>query len=187
MGSGKSHISRFFSLLNVPVYNADERAKDCYERDLDVRVAVKNLLGEEAYLSDGSLQRQFVANRVFKDSALLRKLEGIIHPAVARDFSKWVKAQDSPYALKEAAILFETGGDQFLDGTVVVLSPDSLRMERIQKRDGLNPDEINLRWARQWDQSKLAERATFCIQNNERDLLSPQILTIHERIQSGGV
>jgi len=187
MGSGKSHISRFFSLLNVPVYNADERAKGCYESDPDVRVAVVNLLGEEAYLSDGSLQRQFVANRVFKDSALLRKLEGIIHPAVARDFSKWVKAQDSPYVLKEAAILFETGGDQFLDGTVVVLSPESLRMERIQKRDGLNPDEINLRWARQWDQSKLAERATFCIQNNECDLLIPQILTIHERIQSGGV
>jgi len=187
MGSGKSHLSRFFSLLGVPVYAADDAAKRLYIEDASVRGAVLELLGPRAYGADGALDRSWIASRAFNNTELLSQLEAIIHPAVARDFKRWCDAQSAHYVLKEAAILFESGGDAGLDGVIAVAAPDALRISRIQARDGSSEEAIKARWARQLPQAEVVARATYVIQNDEHSLLIPQALSIHERIQTGAV
>lgn len=187
MGSGKSHLSRFFSLLGVPIYAADNEAKRLYVEDAEVRAAVLDLLGPRAYRADGSLDRVWIASEAFSNSGLLSQLESIIHPAVARDFKRWCDGKTANYALKEAAILFESGADQGLDGVIVVTAPDALRIRRIHERDGSSEEAIRARWARQLPQKDLVQRATYAIHNDEQSLLIPQVLSIHERIQTGTV
>ena len=91
IGSGKTTVARFFEALGVAVYYADDRAKRLMVQDQDLVASIKSLLGQEAYTTDGRLNRAFIASKVFADAELLQQLNQLVHPAVGRDFSKCSK------------------------------------------------------------------------------------------------
>jgi dephospho-CoA kinase len=182
IGSGKSIVARVFRVLGVPVYNSDERAKALYVESGEVQRAVIDLLGDNAYHSDGKLNRDYVGQRVFSDREMLEKLNKIIHPAVGRDFQAWVDQQESPYIIKEAAILFESGANRGVDKVLAVMAPDDIRIQRVMQRDGVSESEVRRRMANQMNQDELVKRSDFVIVNDNRRLIVPQILKIHENI-----
>ena len=102
IGSGKSRVVKLFESLNVPCYIADIEAKRIMNTNQDVKAAVKNLFGKEAYIEE-QLNRPYIGQIVFSNPEKLKALNAIVHPAVAKDFTTWV-AVDSPYVIKEVAI-----------------------------------------------------------------------------------
>lgn len=179
IGSGKSAVCRIFSVLGVPVFNADEEAKKIYA-DEKIKMAVKQLLGVNAYHAD-ELDRAYVAKKVFSDKDLLLKLNAIIHPAVQDQFSKWCEGNSkAKYVLKEAAILFEAGADKGCDQVILVTAPAELRIARVMKRDGVNREDVEKRMKNQWSDEEKAKRSPHVIVNDEKQMIVPQVLKIHE-------
>ncbi|MFT4832113.1 MAG: dephospho-CoA kinase, partial [Psychroserpens sp.] len=108
IGSGKSTVAKMFATLGVPVYNSDTEAKVLMGSSMKIKQAIIELFGNEAYL-DNVLNRDFIAKKVFSDKEVLNQLNAIVHPAVKEHFESWVKKQDYPYIIQEAAIIFENG------------------------------------------------------------------------------
>jgi len=182
IGSGKSIICKLFACLDVPVYNADSRAKWLTTHSSEIKNRITELLGGDAYTSDGEYNRTYVASKVFNDPELLSNLNSIIHPAVLTDTSDWVKKHSSyRYVIKEAAIMNRAGDRNELDFVVVVEAPMALRIERILQRDRREVKEIKSIIDRQVSDEQRRKIADFTIQNDESSALIPQVLELHRK------
>lgn len=177
IGSGKSLIGRICSIMNLPVYNADEAAKALYRTNSDLKQGVISLFGEAAY-EGGELQRSFVAKQVFADNDLLQKLNQLVHPLVAQDFQNWLRLQPSQVVIREAAILFESGSYKDCESVITVAAPEELRIHRVKTRDGSAVEAIKARMEKQWTDDRRKEKADFEIVNDDQTLVLPQLESI---------
>lgn len=182
IGSGKSIVCKLFACLDIPVYDADTRAKWLTNNDPEIRKAVIQLLGEESYTLNGEYNRPYVSSRVFNNPDLLKKLNGIIHPAVGKDTDTWLENHNnSPYVIKEAAIMNKAGENNNLDFVIVVTAPVELRLSRIRNRDK-NRSEAEIRSIieRQISDEEREAIADFKVDNGENAALIPQVLKLHK-------
>ena len=164
IGSGKSTVCRMFEERGVAVYDSDARAKALMNESAEVREALVTEFGEECYL-DGSLNRPYLASKVFGSEEQLARLNAIVHPAVKSDFLAWAEEQEGDYCILETAILFESGFDKFVDKTVAVLAPQPLRVMRAMERDGATKEQIEARIKVQMSDDELMRRCDFAIVN----------------------
>lgn len=181
MGSGKTTVANMFKALGIPVYIADTEAKNLTVTSRSIRKAIIDLLGEDAY-NDNELNRSLIAEKVFENEDLLQKLNKIIHPKVGSHFKKWLKKQNAPYCVKEAAILFETGGNKDCDYVILVTAPEEIRIERIIQRDQMAKADILQRMKHQWSDDKKEALSDFVIHNLTKDATSVQVLEIHNAL-----
>lgn len=183
IGSGKSTVCKLFSVLGIPVYHADERAKWLLENDNAIVNAVKILLGNEAYNTNGKLNRPWIASKVFANPGLLQQYNDIIHPAVLRDSENWMNAQRNvPYTIKEAALFIESGSYKQLDFIICVTAPESIRLQRIVKRDQASVDSIKARMASQMPEEEKVKKAHAVIVNDGKQEIIPQVWAIHHQL-----
>jgi dephospho-CoA kinase len=181
IGSGKTTVSKIFGVLGVPVFYADDEAKKVMVEDELLIAGIKQAFGAEAYFADGTLNRKHIAGIVFNNAPELDKLNALVHPAVFRAFDKWVLQQNNvPYILKEAAILFESGSYKMCDKSIMVSAAFATRLERIIQRDSLSKEEIMKREERQFTEEKKIALADYLIVNDNKQLLIPQVLALHE-------
>jgi dephospho-CoA kinase len=104
---------------------------------------------------------------------------------VREDFLSWSDAWDHvPYVIEEAAILFESGASGHMDLSVLVYAPEKLRIERVMSRDGISRSEVEKRIKMQMDEEQKKELADWVILNDEKNLLLPQIVALHEDIKT---
>lgn len=180
IGCGKSVVCNIFHRLGIPVYQADEAGRRILTGDEQVKSGIRRELGDAVFDPNGDLSRTRVAELVFKDKALLDALNAIVHPAVAKDFGRWVQQhKQAPYIVKEAAILFESGTYKDLDVLVTVTAPLELRINRVMKRDGVSRENVEHRMRNQWSDEEKIKRSHFVIYNDEEQLLIPQVLSVH--------
>jgi len=180
IGSGKTTVSKVFEVLGIPVFYADEAAKNVMTADEILIGEIKMAFGAASYFDDGSLNRKYIANIVFNNQAQLAKLNSIVHPAVFRTFDNWVaNIKDAPYVMKEAALLFESGSYKMCDKTIMVDAPLELRIKRVMQRDGFSREEILSREARQFTEEKKVAMADYVIKNDDTQLVIPQVLGLH--------
>ena len=186
IGSGKSVVCQLFACLGIPIYNADSRAKWLTNHDNLIRENVIALLGNEAYDAAGRYNTSYVSSVVFKDENLLKQLNAIIHPVVMQDTLDWVQNnQESPYLIKEAAIMNKAGDKNSLDVVVVVEAPLDLRIKRILQRDKRSEAEIRTIIQRQVTDEERRNIADFVIYNDEASALIPQVLKLHNIFKLG--
>jgi dephospho-CoA kinase len=183
IGSGKSTVARIFSLLGIPVYSADDAAKEIMVKDLQLIEEIKAHFGVESYLPDGSLNRKYIANIVFNDKSQLEKLNSIVHPATIRDSEAWARKQRSPYVIKEAALMFESESFHHVDKVIGVYAPESLRILRVMKRDGVSRNEVLARIHKQIDDRIKMKLSDHVIYNDEQQMVIPQVLALHKLFQ----
>lgn len=183
IGSGKTTVARMFSELGVPIYIADQRARELTNTSEKIIDGITELFGDRAY-TEGELDRVYVADQVFKNREQLDALNAIIHPEVGRDFTEWCSRQESPYVIKEAAILFESGSYKGCDLVILVIADLENRIERIIKRDGSDRDQILARMSNQWSDDKKSELANIIIENNELESTRKQVEQIHVQLLS---
>ncbi|MCB9235941.1 MAG: dephospho-CoA kinase [Bacteroidia bacterium] len=180
IGSGKSTVARIFGGIGYRIYEADARARMLTQEDPEVIAEIKAAFGGEMYDAEGNLDRARLAGIVFKDPAQLQILNSIVHPATARDFTNWLAETPPDYAkkfvIKEAAILFETGGWKQSDGIITVYAPQSLRIERVMKRDQVTEAQVLDRMANQWPDAEKFRLADFVVYNDGIHPLIPQVM-----------
>lgn len=188
IGSGKSLVASILSKTGVPVYYADDRAKSLMNTNEELIKAIKELLGEEAYLEDGTLNRPFVGSQVFGNSEKLSSLNAIVHPATGRDFFDWTeacKAKGHDLIAKEAAILFESGAYLACDRITTVYAPGSIRIKRVMARDAVSREAVLARMSKQWTEWKKIRRSDWIIINDGSHALIPQVLQMRESFLTG--
>ena len=184
IGSGKTTVCRIFEMLNIPVYYADDRAKWLMQYDPDLKKNITDLLGNAAYLSDGKLDRAFVGKLVFNNKNLLTQLNQLVHPAVFLDGEKWFANQNSLYAIKEAALFYETGSYAQMDQMIVVTADREERIRRVMGRDTLTREAVEARMDKQLPEAEKIKKADFVIYNDGRELLIPKVLETDRKLRS---
>ncbi|HMK27095.1 MAG TPA: dephospho-CoA kinase [Chitinophagaceae bacterium] len=184
IGSGKSVVAKVFETLGIPVYYADDAAKNLMNNDKDLKAAIIKSFGEASY-ANGELDRKYLAGIVFNDKEKLELLNSLTHPATIRDAGEWIKQQTSAYIIKEAALLFESGANKNLDYVIGVDAPLPLRIKRVMARDGISEAEIMKRINRQMDEEKKMKRCNFVIINDEEQLVIPQVMELHHKFSRG--
>lgn len=183
IGSGKSVVCRIFEILGIPVYNADLEAKRLLETDTKVREEVTFLLGKKAYTKEGKADRTFISGVVFADDLKLKALNNIVHPAVQLDYLNWFSIHyDSPFVVKESAIMFESGSSRGMDYIVAVIAPENVRIKRVMDRDGKTEEQVRRIMEKQLPQLEIINKSNSFIMNNDKILVLPQVLELYDRL-----
>lgn len=189
IGSGKSTVCRIFEQMGYRVYSADDRAKHLMVAYEPLVEQIKLLLGDQAYLEDGMLNRKWIGTQVFADKEKLEALNKLVHPAVRQDFESWSFAQipsyEKSFLLYEAAILFESGGKDRVDAVITVYAPKEIRIQRVMNRDHTTREHVEARMANQWPDQKKLDLADFAIFNDGNHMLIPQVLAAVTYFEGG--
>lgn len=182
IGSGKTAVAAIFKILRIPVYNADEQAREIMHSSEVLNKIVK-LFGKAIMDENENPEKKKIAEIVFADKEKLEKLNRIIHPLVIDDFEQWMKEQkNSSYIIMESAILFETNYSSLFDKIIFVSAPMSLRLKRVMDRDKDNTEHVKKRMSQQLPEKDKIKKADFVILNNDRKALIPQVLSIHKKL-----
>lgn len=182
IGSGKTTVCKVFELLGVPVFYADDVAKSIMYTDPILKRGVLDAFGENSYTQSGDLNRSYISSIVFNDKHELEKLNSLVHPAVFRAFDTWVLSQsEASYVIKEAALLYESDAYKMCDQSILVISPIETRISRVKARDGISAEDIQLRMNRQFSDEEKMRFADHILMNDEKQLLIPQIIQLHQQ------
>jgi dephospho-CoA kinase len=184
IGSGKTTVAAIFEVLGIPVSFADREARRVMNEDPELRQQIITRFGPQAYSDDGTLNRSWMAAQVFNNPEKLMILNSLVHPATIREGERWMQAQmaRAPYAIREAALIFETRAAGHLDFIIGVYAPATVRIHRTMQRDGLTREEVRQRMRNQIDEEIKMRLCDAVVMNDEQEALLPQVLTLHERL-----
>lgn len=178
IGSGKSTVARYIEGKGVPVYIADDEAREL-TNSAEVIAKIVDVFGEKI-LINGIVNRKVLSEIVFNNAENLETLNSIIHPAVRTHFMEWLKKHsDKEFVVKEAAILFESGSYKDCNIIISVEAPEDIRIQRVVVRDGVTAEAVLARMQHQWTDKMRAEKSDFVIVNldiNNMKLQVDQIL-----------
>lgn len=183
IGSGKTNVVRTFESLGIPGYDCDTRAKELYDEDAELLAEVARIAGDDVIV-EGRLDRSRLAARIFSDRDMLSALESVVHPAVMRDFSRWLQEQNTKLVIFESAILLDKPYlREIADFLLLVTAPREVRIARVMARDGLSREAVEGRMANQMDDVQRSRMADYTIETNDRDAILPQLLSIIQKWQ----
>ncbi len=164
IGSGKTMVAEYIKSLGIPVYIADDEARELMAND-KIIMAISTEFGKEI-LDNKTLNRDKLAQIVFNNSEKLHKLNSIVHPEVKKHFDEWVeKHKNQPFVVKEAAILFESGSNNYCDAVVTITSPLETRLQRVMKRDKTDRESVLKRMQNQWTDEQRIAKSDYVIHN----------------------
>lgn len=182
IGSGKTLVCEVFKRLGIPVYNADNEAKNILNSNTEVRKSIENYFGQDIY-ENNSLNKKKLAEIIFNNKEAIQKINSIVHPVVRQNFIDWCKQyEDKTYVIEEAAILFESGAYKELDYTINVFAPEQIRIQRVIERDKATIEDVKNRMQNQMNDDERVKLANFTIINDGTRMIIPQILEIHSKI-----
>jgi dephospho-CoA kinase len=181
IGSGKTTVAKIFEVLGIPVYYADDRAKELMQSNENIKTQIIHSFGADSFV-DGKLNRKHIAALVFANPENTAIINSIVHPVTIADANEWMLKQNTHYAIKEAALIFEAKAEKQLDYIIGVNSTLPLRIQRIMQRDNMDEAAVMARMQKQMDAVEKMKRCHFVVENNEVDLLIPQVLAIHQKI-----
>lgn len=180
IGSGKSTVAKVFQTLGIPVYYADDAAKELMNNNEGLKQQIILHFGEDVY-ENKVLNRKLLAQKVFNNPTQLHLLNSLVHPATIQAAEDWFAQQTAPYCIKEAALIFESGSQQNLDFVIGVYTPTTIRLQRVMQRDKATKEEVQQRMDKQIDETIKMRLCDFVVTNNEQELLIPQVMALHEK------
>ena len=181
IGSGKSVVATIFTTLGIPVFNADEAAKQIMQTSPEIKIKLIQQFGSSIYDASG-LQKEKLAAIVFNDPFQLQLLNAIVHPVTIQAAWDWAKLQTTAYVIKEAALLFESNAVEGLDYVIGVTAPLAIRKQRVMARDQCTLEEVEKRMRNQISDTIKMRLCDAVIVNDNVQLILPQVMKIHEMI-----
>ena len=181
IGSGKTVICQIFSTLGIPIYNADSETKQLYFTNHKLQSQLIEAFGREFYLTPNDLNKSFVRS-LLNEQKTRELLNSIVHPVVFKHFENWVQLQTSPYVIKEAAILFESGADKTVDLVLGVIADSEIRINRVAQRDSMLRESVQKIMDLQLSNEELISKCDFVIYNNGNESIIEQVLKIHKEL-----
>jgi len=187
IGSGKSTIGKVFEALGIPRFDSDKYAHHIYSTDTTLRDSVVERFGEEVGTKDSNggivdIDRKRLGRIVFADKDALESLNNLVHPAVKMGFDKWRGGlpPSTPYVIREAAILFESGSESGCEKVLCVSADKEQRIERVVRRDGLTRGDILTIMDNQLTDEERAEKSEFQISNSNSDFILSDLQKLHK-------
>lgn len=156
--AGKSAVAAAFSRLGVPVLSADAAAHRLTADGAPLLTHIHALFGDGVFTDDGALDRRALAGRVFADADARAALEALLHPPIRAALADELRAVDGPYAVIEIPLLAPEDRGVLVDRVLAVEAPESLRLERLARRPGIDSSTAKAIVAAQRTD---AERAAF--------------------------
>lgn len=185
IGSGKSTVSKAFSHLGIPYFDADREAKRLLHTDHELKERIKQEFGADMYTPQGMLNKPKFASVIFNDTTVLNKVNQMIHPRVQESFLEWRERQSAPCIIMEAAILIESGFHELVDTILLVSCPEQIRINRVSRRDGVTEDQVRARMQHQLPEADKQKKADIILYNDNKQLILPQILALYQKFISG--
>lgn len=184
IGSGKSLVCEAFQALGISVFNADLEARKILNSKEVIQEIIRTF-GEDVLLNAEEINRKKLAEIVFHSKQELEKLNQLIHPKLQHNFQKWcVEHKEESYVIQEAAILFENNFHILMNKVITVSAPLNIRLKRVMERDGAKKEEVLARMKNQWSDGEKEALSDFVIKNDGTEMLLPQILKIHQELNS---
>jgi dephospho-CoA kinase len=183
VAAGKSAVARRFEALGVHVHDADVAAREVIEPGTDGLRAVVDAFGGGVLDSSGRLDRPAMRQRVFADPTARRTLEAIIHPRVRQCLHDRVFADTGPYCLLAIPLLAENIGNyRWIDRVLVVDAPESVQLERLMVRDGIDETLARRMLAHQASRAERLALADDVIENSgDEAALDDAVADLHQR------
>ena len=179
IGSGKSFVCDLIASKGFPVFNSDSWAKDLMVSDAQLKRAIEQLIGDEAYQLDQDhnirINQAYIASRIFGQAALRLQLEQLVHPVVRMAFEQWVKEQTTALVFQESALILSTEYYKNFDAIVLVSCSDELQISRVIQRDNVDRMTVISRMKAQPDFESLLDRVTHVIDNSGDQSLEDQV------------
>lgn len=162
IGMGKSTVARMFEQRGVPVFDADSAVRRLQAEDPALIAAIGDRF--PGTVEGGRLDREALAAAVLGEPAELAKLEALVHPAVHRERTRFIVAnQGAPALLFDIPLLFETGGEPAFDKVIVVSAPAGVQRQRVLSRPGMTAGRLDAILKRQMPDEEKRARADFVI------------------------
>lgn len=184
IGSGKSVVSRMMNVLGVPVYDCDVNAKRLMTEDEHIVSELKRMFGEECYEDDGTLNRQYIAARIFTDKENIERVNALVHPAVKRDFEQWTVRQNANVVAVETAILYESGMMDSVNKVLVVWAEKETAVKRTMERSGMNRMQVENRMNNQMCVDDLLLMSDYSLYNDGDEPLLPQVMALVQELKN---
>ena len=163
IGMGKTETGKIFSELGFPVYNADDAVHKLYGPGQKGSEKIKEIF-PNSINPDGSVNREILSAEVLGDVDKIRVLENIIHPLVGEDREIFFKKNaDSPAIILDIPLLFETGGEKFVDLVIVVDAPQDIQEERVLSRPNMTKEKFEKIIAEQIPNDVKKKKADFIV------------------------
>ncbi|TDP57533.1 dephospho-CoA kinase [Flavobacterium dankookense] len=177
IGSGKTTIANYFKSKGIPVYIADDEAKNILQTK-EVQLEIRTVFGNTVF-SDDKVDKNKLAEFVFSNPEKLKILNSIIHPKVKNHFDNWVeKQQNFPFVIKEAAILFESGSYKLCDKIITIVVPLDERIQRVIHRDTTSYENVMRRINNQWTDEQRMSKSDYIIYNSDLEIAKKQANSI---------
>ena len=178
IGSGKTTAISFFSSLGVPVFIADESAKNIMANDKKIRSEISSILGSESYVGE-ELNKKYISDKIFNDKDLLKSINELVHPKVKNEYISWLKKQSFNYTVYEAALIFENKSELDFDKIICIKTPVNEIHKRLRSRKNYSKSKIDNIISSQIDQDVKCLRSDYCIDNISIKGLENQLFKIH--------
>jgi len=161
IGMGKSETAKLFAAQGVPVHDADAAIAQLYGKGgAAVDVIARAFPGT---VKDGAVDRAALSAAVVNDQDALKKLEALVHPLVAAERDRFLKAANAPIVLFDIPLLFETGANAEVDAVVVASAPEAVQRARVLSRPGMTLEKFEALKARQLDDAQKRQQAHYVV------------------------
>lgn len=187
VGSGKSEILNYIRKhYRCEIYLADEVAHLVKEPGQECYFKLVELLGQQVLQPDGTIHKERMAQMIFSDEALLKQVNGLIHPAVKKylrtKMEEALKKPELELFFVEAALLLEDGYKELLDELWYVYTKKTVRIERLKKQRGYSEEKILAIMERQLPDEVFLKQCDFVIDNS--NTLSEAYEQIDKRLEA---
>lgn len=166
IGSGKTTVANHFSSLGIHIIDADEIVHQISTPGHLPFDQIVHHFGKDILHTDGTIDRQKLSQRVFRNEAERKVLEGILHPAVRMTMQQQINDSNSPYVLLVIPLLVETGYTDLVDRVLVVTADREKRVAWVKRRNGLSETQIESIMAAQASDEERDSIADDVIENN---------------------
>ncbi|WP_123960312.1 dephospho-CoA kinase [Corynebacterium pseudopelargi] len=189
IGSGKSTVATMLRERGANIIDADQVARDVVAPGSPVLEELAAAFGQDIIESDGSLRRQALAQRAFRDEASTAKLNAITHPAIAKRIKTLLEAADREDAtaivVLDHPLLLETNSDALVDRVIVVDVPAQERIRRLVAYRGLEADDAKARIERQMPDQQRRARADYLVDNSgDEQALKAEVAKLWEYVHA---
>lgn len=182
IGSGKSSVARLFAGFGAAIIDADQVARDIVKPGMPALARIVREFGPEAIGADRQLDRKYLRDLVFDDTAARQRLEAILHPLIRTEMFRRARDVTTPYCIFEIPLLVETGQTDSVDRVLVVDCPEELQIARIRARDRLPDEQVRaIMSAQATRHQRLGQADDIIVNDGTTAALEPQVHTLHRK------
>lgn len=182
IGMGKSTTTKMFADAGCATWDADEAVHRLYARGGAAVGPLSDVLPN--VVVDGAISRQHLKLEIDADKTVLKRIENIVHPLVARDREAFLEGVTQDICVLDIPLLFETGGDKYMDAVVCVTAPPDVQRQRVLDRGTMTEAQFNTILSKQMPDAEKRSRSDYVIETVTLEKTRKQVHAVIEDIRA---